>query len=205
MFKIGEMLFAIRTASNQAYAAAEWFAGGGAYHAYYMWFGGNNYGRTASSGIATIYMDDAPLHSDGTPNEPKYTLLSRLQHLIANHAEGILSQDPVRIPLPCWNGTTWTNGSEQFVYSYPSSINFVINQFDNQINVLFRNENISIDGRSVHIYDDNVTLLWNSAHYSDIESDNTELVFCCAWSITMANMVRTEYVEFICNHFFKSY
>ena len=107
-------VFAIRTASDQAYAVAQWFAAGGAYHAYYMWFGGNNYGRTASSGVATIYMDDAPLHSDGTPNEPKYTLLSRLQHILANHAQGILSQDPVRTPLPWWNGTMWKNGISDY-------------------------------------------------------------------------------------------
>ena len=80
----------IRTTSDVAYSVAEWFAGGGAYHAYYMWHGGNNYGRTAASGVTTLYADDVCLHSDGTPNEPKYTQLSRLQHLIADHAEDFI-------------------------------------------------------------------------------------------------------------------
>jgi hypothetical protein len=48
----------------------------------------------------------ACLHSDGTPNEPKYTRLSRLQHLIADRSEVLLSQDSIRTSLPYWNGTT---------------------------------------------------------------------------------------------------
>ncbi|CAF3915997.1 unnamed protein product, partial [Didymodactylos carnosus] len=55
---------AIRTTEDLAYSVAEWFAGGGAYHSYYMWHGGNNYGRTAASGITTMYADDTPLHAD---------------------------------------------------------------------------------------------------------------------------------------------
>jgi len=165
----------IRITQDVAYSVALWFAAGGAYHSYYMWYGGNNYGRTGSSGVTTLYFDNVCLRSDGTPNEPKYTQLSRLQHLIANHAEGILSQDPVRTSLPWWNGTAWVHGTQQFVYSYPSSINFIINQFTNPVNVLFRNQNISMADKSVRIYDDNMILLWDSANYSDINSKNTEL------------------------------
>jgi hypothetical protein len=73
-----------------------------------MWHGGNNYGRTAGTGATTMYAHDVYLHADGTPNEPKYTHLSRLQHLIADLAEGILSQDPNRTLLPFWNGDHWT-------------------------------------------------------------------------------------------------
>ena len=164
----------IRTTSDLAYSVGEWFAAGGSYHAYYMWHGGNNYGRTASSGTSTLYADDVLLHSDGTPNEPKYTQLGRLQHLIAKYAEGMLSQDPVRTPLPWWNGSSWTNGTQQFAYSYSSSITFVINQFAEQEYVFFHNQNISLAGQSVRVYDDNINLLWDSANYSDINSDNTE-------------------------------
>jgi hypothetical protein len=167
---------ALRTTSDLAYSVAEWFAGGGAYHSYYMWYGGNNYGRTASTGITTMYADDVCLHSDGTPNEPKYTQLSRLQHLIADHAQILLSQDSNRTIIPYWNGTAWINGIHQFVYSYPPSLHFISNQVNLTVNVLFRNQNISIAARSVHIYDDNMSLLWDSANYSDIVSNNTELV-----------------------------
>ncbi len=164
----------IRETSDLAYSVASWFAAGGSYHSYYMWHGGNNYGRSAAAGVTTKYADDVLLHADGTPNEPKYTHLGRLQHLVANHGEGILSQDPIRTPLPWWNGTAWQSGTQQFVYSYASSINFIFNQFGNQLNVLFRNQNISVAGQSVCVYDDNVNLLWDSTNYSDISSDNTK-------------------------------
>jgi hypothetical protein len=72
-----------------------------------MWHRGNNYGRTAGSAIATMYADDVCLHSDGTPNEPKYTQLSRLQHIITDRAQVILSQDANRTILPYWNGRTY--------------------------------------------------------------------------------------------------
>jgi hypothetical protein len=162
----------IRTTTDLAKSVAQWFGAGGAYHSYYMWHGGNNYGRTAASSVTTFYADDVLLHADGTPNEPKYTHLGRLQHLVADHAQGIVSQDPVRTALPWWNGTSWDTGAQQFVYSYPT-INFIFNQFDNQINVLFRNQNLSISGQSVSLFDDNVKLLWDSTNYSDINSDNS--------------------------------
>lgn len=69
---------AIRETADLAYSVATWFAAGGDYHAYYMWHGGNHYGRTAGSVLTTWYADDVCLHADGTPNEPKYTHLSRL-------------------------------------------------------------------------------------------------------------------------------
>ena len=166
---------AIRTTADVAYSVAEWFAGGGSYHAYYMWHGGNNYGRTAGSGITTMYADDVLLHADGTPNEPKYTQLSRLQHLVVANGGVILSQDPTRTPLPYWDGMKWTAGTQQFVYSYPPAVHFICNQFDNPLGVLFRNQNISMTGRSVRIYDDNLNLLWDSANTTGIPSDNTEI------------------------------
>ena len=149
----------IRDTSNIAYSVAEWFADGGAYHSYYMWHGGNNYGRTASSGVTTLYADDVCLHADGTPNEPKYTQLSRLQHLIAARANDLLSQDSNRSIIPYWNGTQWKDGTQQFVFSYPPTTHFMINQVNNSVSVLFRNQNISMNPQSVRIYDDNMILL----------------------------------------------
>ena len=166
----------IRKTSDLAYSVAEWFAGGGAYHAYYMWHGGNNYGRIAASGVTTLYADDVCLHADGTPNEPKYTQLSRLQHIIADRAAVLLSQDAIRTTIPYWNGKAWLNGTSQFVYSYPPSTHFVISQATSPLFVLFHNQNISMNEHSVRIYDDNMTLLWYSDDYSDIASNNTQMI-----------------------------
>lgn len=166
----------IRSTSDIAYSVAGWFAGGGAYHAYYMWHGGNNYGHTAGSGIATMYADDVCLHSDGTPNEPKYTQLSRLQHLIADRANVLLSQDANRTSIPYWDGSKWAIGNQQFVYSYFPTTHFVINQAPSPQTVLFRNETIKMSSQSVRIYDENIILLYDTANYSDINSNNTEIV-----------------------------
>jgi beta-galactosidase len=166
----------IRTADDLSYAVAEWFAGGGAYHSYYMWHGGNHYGRTGGSGMVTWYSEDVVLRSDGTPNEPKYTHLRRLQQVIADRAQALLSQDSVRSPLPYWDGQHWTVGTQQYVYSYAPSIHFVINQYGGQLFVLFDNQNISMSGWSVQIYGDNHNLLWDSANVSGINVNNTALV-----------------------------
>ncbi|CAF4439951.1 unnamed protein product, partial [Adineta steineri] len=77
----------IRTPQDLSYSAGEWFAGGGAYLSYYMWHGGNHYGRTGGSCLTTASSDDVHLRVDGTPNEPKYTHLGRLQHLVTEHAQ----------------------------------------------------------------------------------------------------------------------
>ena len=168
--------FAIRKTSDIAYSVADWFAAGGAYHAYYMWYGGTNYGLTAASGITPAYADDVCLHADSTPNEPKYTHLSRLQHLIADRADVLLSQDSPRVLLPWWDGSSWVNGTYQYLYSYPPSTHFIINRAPNPVNTLFRTLNITMETESVHIYDDNLTLLWNSADYHDIPSNNTKII-----------------------------
>jgi len=165
-----------RTTSDIAYSVASWFAAGGAYHSYYMWHGGNNYERSAAAHITTMYADDVCLHADGTPNEPKYTQLSRLQHLIANHADVMLSQDEKRTMIPYWNGATWIIGTHQFAYSYLPSIHFIINQVNTTVNVLFNNQNISMSAQSVQIFDSSMTLLWNSAKYNDINPNNTEII-----------------------------
>jgi hypothetical protein len=86
----------------------------------------------------------------------------------------MLSQNATRSPLPWWDGTKWAIGSDQFLYSYPPSVHFLINQFYNPINVLFHDKNISMSAFSVRIYDDNANLLWDSVNVSDINSDNTK-------------------------------
>ena len=175
-FQTWGQAFAIRTASDLSYSVASWFAAGGAYHAYYMWYGGTNYGLTAASGVTPAYADDVCLHADATPNEPKYSHLSRLQHLIAQYAEVLLSQDASRVLLPWWDGSTWANGTYQNLYSYPPSIHFIINRAPNPVNTLFHHLNITMETESVHIYDDQLNLLWNSADYRDIPSNISEIL-----------------------------
>ena len=72
-----------RPASEMAYVVMKWIARGGSYHNYYMWYGGNNFGRKAAgSCITTMYADGVNLHSDGLPNEPKKSHLKSLHQLL---------------------------------------------------------------------------------------------------------------------------
>jgi hypothetical protein len=96
---------------------------------------------------------------------------------VAERAAGLLSQDSVRTPLLWWDGKRWENGTQQFVYSYPS-IHFIMNLYngDGPVSVLYRNHNVTLTGAGLGIYDDNASLLWNHNNYSDIPSDNTKIV-----------------------------
>ena len=69
------------------YQVARWFARGAILHNYYMYCGGNNYGRTAGAGVQTRYADSAPLYSDGLRNEPAFTHLSNLHSVLHRISE----------------------------------------------------------------------------------------------------------------------
>ena len=45
-------------------SVAQFIAYGGSYHSYYMWYGGNNFGSFAASGVTTMYANDVILHHD---------------------------------------------------------------------------------------------------------------------------------------------
>ncbi|KAJ3089277.1 hypothetical protein HK102_006774 [Quaeritorhiza haematococci] len=83
-----------RPAQDVAFSVARWFARGGSYVAYYMWHGGTNFGRTSGARITTSYDYDAPLDEYGFPNEPKYSHLSQLHHILLEYADVLTSTDP---------------------------------------------------------------------------------------------------------------
>lgn len=81
-----------RTAEDMAYVILKWFARGASHHNYYMWYGGNNFGRySAGACITTMYCDGVNLHSDGLRYEPKATHLARLHFALASYAKVLLS------------------------------------------------------------------------------------------------------------------
>uniref|UniRef100_H3HE36 Beta-galactosidase n=1 Tax=Phytophthora ramorum TaxID=164328 RepID=H3HE36_PHYRM len=93
-----------RTPEDMAYAVARWFAVGGAAHNYYMYHGGNNYGRAASAGVTTMYADGVNLHADGLSNEPKRSHLRKLHEALIECNDVLMSNDrqllhPHELPL----------------------------------------------------------------------------------------------------------
>lgn len=80
-----------RSAIDVSYVVTKWFAFGGAHHNYYMWFGGNHYGRSAAAGVTHKYADGAILHSDGLSNEPKRSHLRALHAVLWRIQEVLLA------------------------------------------------------------------------------------------------------------------
>ncbi|PSS29520.1 Beta-galactosidase [Actinidia chinensis var. chinensis] len=61
-----------RAAEDIAFAVARFFAKNGTHTNYYMYHGGTNFGKTASSFVTTRYYDEAPLDEYGLLREPKF-------------------------------------------------------------------------------------------------------------------------------------
>jgi hypothetical protein len=83
-----------RGADDAARAAMAWFARGGAHANYYMFAGGNNFGRTEGDAITTAYATDVNVCPDGLPNEPKFTHLGNMHAALASAAKILLDDDP---------------------------------------------------------------------------------------------------------------
>jgi len=67
-----------RSAEDLAYSVARFFSKNGTLANYYMYHGGTNYGRTASSFTTTRYYDEAPLDEYGLQKDPKWAHLRDL-------------------------------------------------------------------------------------------------------------------------------
>ena len=83
-----------RGADDAARATMAWFARGGAHANYYMFAGGNNFGRTEGDAITTAYATDVNVCPDGLPNEPKFTHLGNMHAALASAAKILLDDDP---------------------------------------------------------------------------------------------------------------
>ena len=102
--------------------------------------------------------------------------MSRLQHLIADHADILLSIDSTRITISYWdfwNRKAWINGTSQFVYSYASSTHVLINQATSLLFVLCRNQNISMVDDAVRIYTNDLTLAWHNLSMKSTKKEET--------------------------------
>ena len=150
-----------RTAQDMAYVVMKWFARGAAHHDYYMWYGGNNFGRLAGSCITTIYADGVNLHSDMLPNEPKKTHLSKLHDLLATFSISLLyspSQVNNVTKVLVYNSTMhkFVDTKYQFAYIYDAAgqgVAFIENSVNEMALVKFRGVNLTLPGLSSSLVD----------------------------------------------------
>ena len=101
-----------RDARNIAWHILRFLCDGGAGWNYYMWHGGTNFGRNSMYLQTTSYGFDAPLDEYGAISA-KGAYLSRLHHVLAEHAHVLLNGD-CQITNPSYEHThaRWTSGPD---------------------------------------------------------------------------------------------
>ena len=99
----------------------KWFARGGSHMNYYMWTGGNNYGRWTGDAITHMYAVDAIVCPDGHPHEPKFSHSAAMHAAIASVAEIV-----ARAPAQLNKGRPMGEGSQVTAYHYTSGADAAI-------------------------------------------------------------------------------
>ncbi|XP_065908051.1 uncharacterized protein [Dysidea avara] len=162
---------AYRTPEDMANAMLAWFARGGSYHNYYMWYGGNHMGRWAGSSITNHYADGVNMHSDFLPNEPKKTHLMRVHNLVAKFSDVLLNsmiQVDNPIHLMYYNNKTkqFENGTQQLAFVYNNSagrIVFLQNSASVELMVEYNNMKFVMQPLSIIVLDRMNTILFDSS------------------------------------------
>ncbi|KAK9690766.1 hypothetical protein RND81_09G152900 [Saponaria officinalis] len=80
-----------RSAEDTAFGVARWFSKNGSHTNYYMYYGGTNFGRTASDYATTGYYDEAPIDHFGLVRDPKYGHLKDLHRALTLSKKAILA------------------------------------------------------------------------------------------------------------------
>lgn len=83
-----------RGADDLAWASMRWFARGGSHMNYYMFVGGNNFGKTEGDAMTTAYATDVNVCPDGLPNEPKFSHMGNLHVALRQVAPLLLGTNP---------------------------------------------------------------------------------------------------------------
>ena len=176
-----------RTPEDMAYVMLAWFARGGCYHNYYMWYGGNNMGRSAAMGISNKYADGVNLHSDMLPNEPKKTHLAKLHKVISKISPVLLSsQTQARNPVDLHYYNTQTSRYDKltqqmaFVYHNKAGhIVFIQNSAPVKIKVWYENQDVLMQPMSIKVFDviqEEFFLIYDSAE-TNYEGLRTKRVY----------------------------
>ncbi|KAI3913963.1 hypothetical protein MKW98_010775 [Papaver atlanticum] len=88
-----------RSAEDLAFSVARFFSKNGTLANYYMYYGGTNFGRTASSFVTTRYYDEAPIDSFGLQKEPKWGHLRDLHTALRLSKKALLFGDKISVEI----------------------------------------------------------------------------------------------------------
>ena len=146
-----------RSPQEMAYVILAWFARGGCYHNYYMWYGGNNMGRWAGLSVTNKYADGVNLHHDMLSNEPKRTHLATL-HKVIDSISAILLRSKIQLRNPIYleyydaETMQYKRSTQQMAFEYDNKagqIVFIENSAPLQIKIRYRNHYIVMQPMSI--------------------------------------------------------
>uniref|UniRef100_A0ACD5T929 Uncharacterized protein n=1 Tax=Avena sativa TaxID=4498 RepID=A0ACD5T929_AVESA len=148
----------LRSTEDIAFAVALFIARkGGSFVSYYMYHGGTNFGRFASSYVTTSYYDGAPLDEYGLIWQPTWG------HLRELHAAVKLSSEP----LMFGRYSNISLGQEQEAHIFETGLKcvaFLVNFDKHQTpTVVFRNISLQLASKSISILSDCRTVVFETA------------------------------------------
>ncbi|KAJ4715231.1 Beta-galactosidase [Melia azedarach] len=150
----------IRSAEDIAFHATLFIAKNGSYINYYMYQGGTNFGRTASSYMITSYYDQAPLDEYGLLRQPKWGHLKELHAAINSCSKTLLEGKQRNFSLGLLQ--------EAYVFEEEEEdggcVAFLINNDGRKnANVQFRNMSFQLLPKSISILPDCQNIIFNTA------------------------------------------
>ncbi|XP_044475923.1 beta-galactosidase 16-like [Mangifera indica] len=150
----------LRSPEDIAFHVALWVARNGSFVNYYMYHGGTNFGRTASSFVITSYYDQAPLDEYGMIRQPKWGHLKELHTAIKNCAETLLYGQQ----------TIYSLGDKRAAYVFRTDSRncaaFLVNEGGQEVEVPFNNSSYTLPAESVSILPDCKNVIFNTAKVS---------------------------------------
>jgi beta-galactosidase len=168
-FQVWGLAKGIRPPEYIAHTMTQWIAYGGSFTNHYMWYGGNNYGTDAGASVTTQYSDDSNVHSDLTPNEPKFSQVRRLNNILAKYANVILQQDsPTPKRVPYWNQDHWDFDDNHLSFGFNNdNLVFLVSSSIVQSKIQFCNKNLTLSPLSSLILS-SCQVIFNSSDFSGI-------------------------------------
>lgn len=148
-----------RSAEDIAFAVARFFAKNGTLTNYYMYHGGTNFGRTASSFVATRYYDEAPLDEYGLKREPKFGHLRDLHRALRLSKKPLFkgTQKVQRVSRDLEITTYEEEGGDDMCVAFLTN-----NNTREDATIQFRGEEYYLPHRSVSILPDCKTVVFNT-------------------------------------------
>ena len=150
----------VRPVNEISNGILRWYAMGGTYHNFYMFYGGNNFGRNAGGIVTTAYAPDAAVNSFGMANNPKYSHLAKMFGILNDYADCIVNVASVP------NQQKVDNNSDVEMIQYvnkTTNVTFLSNIGNYFQSVKLSGKEFNLVSNSTLVLDNELNVLFNSS------------------------------------------